>query len=89
MKTKTYVLLKVRNGNSDSVTSVVRRQPGGVMVDQVDGLADIIFAVRASSRKKLAELAVQAIASVEAVTDDVQLLPVTEVAPAKTAFTKK
>lgn len=76
MKTKTYVLLKTRNGNSNSAAAIVRSQPGVVMVEQVEGQADIIFAVQASSRKRLAELTVQAIAAVETAADDIQLLPV-------------
>ena len=78
MKIKTYVLLSTRNGDADFVASVVRRQPGVVMVDQVEGLADVIFAVKASSRKRLAELTVHAISEVENNTDDVQILPVME-----------
>jgi hypothetical protein len=78
MKIKTYVLLRATNGHSDSITAIIRRQPGVVMVDQVEGLADIIFTVQASSRKKLAELTVQAISKVEGITDDVQLLPMKE-----------
>jgi len=60
------------------------------MVEQVEGQADIIFAVQASSRKRLAELTVQAIASIETLADDIQLLPVKEgIASAKPAVINK
>jgi len=42
----------------------------------VEGAADAIFTVQAPDRERLAELTVRAIASVEDMTEDVQLLPI-------------
>lgn len=74
-KAVAYVLLTTRNGDSEQAAAIIRRQPGVVMADQIEGAADVIFAVKASSRERLAILTLQAIATVEGVVDDVQLLP--------------
>ncbi|MDP3878827.1 MAG: helix-turn-helix domain-containing protein [Dehalococcoidales bacterium] len=75
MKPRAYVLLRTRDGDSEQVVAIAQRQPGVVMVDRVEGLADVIFAVQASDRESLAQLTVRAIGAVEAMTEDVQLLP--------------
>ena len=75
IKARAYVLLRTRNSTSEQAITILRQQPGVMMVDQVEGLADVIFAVQAPDRKCLAELTVQAIASVETMTEDLQLLP--------------
>ena len=78
MKARTYVLLRTRNVDLEQAVTIVRRQSGVIMADQVEGLADVIFAVQASDRESLAELTEQAISTVEGVTEDIQLLPVKE-----------
>lgn len=78
MKARAYILLRIRDGDLEQAAAIVRRQPGVVIADQVEGLADVIFAVQAPDRESLTELTVQAIAAVEAVTEDMQLLPVKE-----------
>lgn len=55
--------------------AIVQRQPGVMMVDRVEGLADLIFAVQAPDRESLATLMEQAIATVEDLTEEVELLP--------------
>ena len=72
---KTYVLLKTMDFNTEKAIDIVRRQPGVVAADHVEGLADAIFAVQAPDRESLAWLTVRAIASIESLTEDVQLLP--------------
>ncbi len=61
MKVRTYVLLRIRNGDLEQAAATVGWQPGVVMADQVEGLADGIFAVPAPDRQSLVELTVQAI----------------------------
>jgi DNA-binding GntR family transcriptional regulator len=81
MKTNTakaYVLLRTRACDSAETAEIVRRQPGVVMADQIEGAADVIFAVQACDRESLASLMVRAIASVEDRTEDIQLLPTRE-----------
>ena len=73
---KTYVILKTKSGNLRNLIDIVRRQPGVVTADGVEGLADAIFTVQAPDREQLAELTVGAIAAVENMTEDIQLLPI-------------
>lgn len=58
--------------------AIVRRQPGVMMANQVEELPDVIFAVQAVDRESLAKLTVQPIATVKAVTEDIQLLSANE-----------
>jgi DNA-binding Lrp family transcriptional regulator len=73
---RTYVLLKTTGDNLERTIEIVRRQPGVVTADQVEGPADAIFTVQAPDRESLAELTVNAIAAVENMTEDIQLLPI-------------
>ena len=77
VKLKTYVLLKASDGDLEQALGIIQHQPGVVMAEPVEGIADIIFAVQATDRESLAKLAVQAIAAVENVTEEIELLPVT------------
>jgi DNA-binding GntR family transcriptional regulator len=75
---RAYVLLRTREGDLAETTAIVRRQPGVVMADQIEGAADVIFAVQACDRESLAALMVRAIAAVEDRTEDIQLMPARE-----------
>ena len=75
MSAKVYVLLNVTGGKPDEVAQTLRRKPGVVTVDLLEDPPDIVMVVETSTRQKLAELTIQALASVEAATQDVQLLP--------------
>lgn len=58
---------------------VLRGQPGIALADCVEGPPNIVMMAEAENWQSLANLAVQAIASIENLTDDIQLLPVCEV----------
>ncbi len=73
---RVYVLLRTRTGNLAEATALLRRQPGVVMADAVEGQSDVIFEVRASDRESLATLMLRAMAQVEDMTEEIQLLPV-------------
>jgi DNA-binding Lrp family transcriptional regulator len=73
---RTYVLLKTTGDNLTRTIDIVRRQPGVVTADRVEGAADAIFTVQAPDRESLARLTTRAIAAVENMTEDVQLLPI-------------
>ena len=75
MISRVYVLLNVTGGKPDEVAQTLRRKPGVVAVDVLEGPPDIVMVVEASTRQRLAELTIQALASVEATTQAVQLLP--------------
>ena len=64
MNAKVYVLLRVKEGKA-----------GVRLLDVLEGPPDVIMMVQAHERRRLAELTVAALASVEDITEDLQLLP--------------
>ena len=73
--TKVYVLLDIIEGKLEQVVQTLRGKPGVVEVDLLEGSPNVIMVVEAPERKKLAERTIQALASVETITEGVQLLP--------------
>jgi hypothetical protein len=73
--TKAYVLMDVVDGKCDQVTRTLRGGPGVITVDLLEGPPQVVMVVEASERQRLARLTVQAIAEVEMMTEDIQLLP--------------
>ncbi len=53
----------------------MRGKPGVVKADLLEGPPDVIVVVEASNRQELAELTMQVLASVETMTEHLQLLP--------------
>ena len=75
MSAKAYVLLNVVHEKQEQVVRALRGKPGVLMVDVVEGPPDVVVVVGARGRQKLAKLTIQALALVEAITEEVQLLP--------------
>ena len=75
---RAYMLPDIADGKPGQVVRVLRDKPGVVMADLLEGPPDVIVVVEASERQKLAEFTIQALASVEAMTEDIQLLRATE-----------
>jgi len=75
MSAKAYVLLNVVHEKQQQVVRALRGKPGVLMVDVLEGPPDVIVVLGARDRQKLAELTVQALALVEAMTEELQLLP--------------
>jgi DNA-binding Lrp family transcriptional regulator len=75
MSAKAYVLLNVVHEKQEQVVRALRGKPGVLMVDVVEGPPDVVVVLRARDRQKLAKLTVQALASVETMTEGLQLLP--------------
>ncbi len=71
-----YVLLDVTDGKLGEVAKVLHVMPGVVMTHILEGPPDIIIVVEAADRGKLAEFTIQALASVEDMTEAIRLLPV-------------
>ena len=76
MIARAYVLLDVRDGKLGEVVKVLHVVPGVVMTDILERPPDIIIAIEAAEREKLAEFTIQALASVEDMTEAICLLPV-------------
>ena len=75
MSARVYILLDIVRGKSEYVIQALRGKPGVVMVDPLEGPPDVIIVVEAPKRQKLAELTIQALASVETMTEGLRLLP--------------
>ncbi len=76
MSARVYVLLDVAQGELASVVRTLRDRPGVIMADIVEGPPNIVMVVEAHRRRRLAELTVEALGSIEGVTENLQLLPV-------------
>ena len=74
MGAKVYILLDIIEGKLEHVVQTLRGKPGVVKVDLLEGSPNVIMVVEAPERKKLAERTIQALASVETMTEGVQLL---------------
>ena len=77
MSAKAYVLLNVVHEKQEQVVRALRGKLGVLMVDVVEGPPDVVVVLEARNRQKLAKLTVQALALVETMTEELQLLPTT------------
>jgi len=75
MSDRAYILLDIVDGKAEQVTKVLRENHGVVMVDALEGPPDVIIVMEAPKRQQLAKLTIQALASVETMTEHVCLLP--------------
>ena len=75
MGARVYVLLDIVDGKSEQVAQALRSKPGVAMEDTLEGPPDVIMVVEASQRQKLAQLTIQALASVETMTQGLRILP--------------
>ena len=55
MSLRVYVLLDIIAGKSGGVVRTLRRQPGVVLVDELEDQPRVIMVVEADDRQKLAE----------------------------------
>ena len=76
MSHRAYILLDIADGKSEEAARSLGGRPGVVRVDLLEGPPDLLVMCEASSRQMLARLAVEALAMVEQVTENVHLLPV-------------
>lgn len=79
MSARVYVLQDVEQEELAEVVRTLRGRPDVAMVDAVEGPPDIIMMVEARGRRRLAELTIEAISSIENMTMKSQLLPVIDV----------
>lgn len=75
MTTRVYILLDAVASKSADIIRALRGETGIVTVDLIEGPPDVIIVIEASDRERLAELTVQALSRVEAMTEDLRLLP--------------
>lgn len=80
---RVYILLNIVDGKAEQAAQVLQGKPGVIIVDVLENLPvvmlenppNVIMMIQAHERRKLAELTIQALASVETMTEHVCLLP--------------
>jgi hypothetical protein len=76
MNAKVYIVLNTVDKKPEQIAPILKTKTGVTVVDVLEGSPSLIMMLEAESRQELADLANEAIASVEAVTKSLQLLPV-------------
>ena len=72
---RVYMILDIMEGKHGEAVQNLQATPGVQWVDVLEGQWDVIVVIEASNRQRLARLLVQSLASVENITEDLQLLP--------------
>jgi hypothetical protein len=75
---RVYVLLSVKEGKAEQAIQTLRSKTGVRLLDVLEGPPDVIMMIQARERRRLAELTVEALASVGDVTEDLKLLPTSD-----------
>jgi hypothetical protein len=73
---RVYFLLDIGDGKVEQAVETLRQQRGVIMVDVLEERSSIIALVEAENRQRLAQLAVEALSSVEMMTESLSLMPV-------------
>ena len=76
MSAKVYVLLDLVHGDSTHVAQILREKPGVATVDMLEGPPDIIMVIEATERQKAAQYLMNALDSVDGITENLRVLPV-------------
>jgi len=72
---RVYILLDTVEGKANHVGGILRGKPGVELVDVLEGPPDVVTVIKARGHRQLAKFATQALASVETMTENLQLLP--------------
>ena len=75
MDDRVYIQLDIVDGQAEQVAQILQQSPGVVMADALEGPPDVIMVMEAAERGQLVKLTLQALASVETMTEHVCLLP--------------
>lgn len=78
MGDRAYILLDIVDGKAEQAVKVLRKSLGVIMVDALESPPDVIIVMEAPERQQLAKQTMQALASVETITEGVCLLPARE-----------
>jgi len=76
MNDKVYILLDVVDGKTNRVVKTMRKTPGVITVEALEGPPDVILLMEAADRQRLAKIAVQALTLVGKMAERIQLLPI-------------
>ena len=72
---RVYVILEIMEGKRSEAVQRLQANPSVRWVDELEGQWDVITIIEASNRMRLAKHLVRALATVEAITEDLQVLP--------------
>ena len=75
MSPRVYVLLDIEDFKSEQAVQILRGKSGVVIADALEGPPDVIMVIEAPEREKLVELTMEALESVESMTENMHLLP--------------
>lgn len=84
MNYRVYILLDIVDGRAEQVAQVLRSSLGVVMADVLEGPPDVIIVMEVPERQRLAKLVIEVLTVVEAVTENVRLLPIRDRASVNT-----
>lgn len=84
MNYRVYILLDIVDGRAEQVAQVLRSSLGVVMADVLEGPPGVIIVMEVPERQRLAKLVIEVLTVVEAVTENVRLLPIRDRASANT-----
>ncbi len=83
---RVYVVLNITDGKQSEAVQSLQASPGVQWVDTLEGQWDIITIIEASNRMRLAKQLVRALASVETITEDLEILPAHDGSSVKSKF---
>jgi len=75
---RAYILIDAAEGKGDEIQVALWGKPGITLLECVEGPPDIIMVGEADDRQNLARMVIQALNSVERLTDSVTCLPVSD-----------
>lgn len=75
MVDRVYVLMDIARDRSDEAVRILRHRTGVRMADVLESMPNVIMVVEAPDRQTLAKHTIQALETVESITERLQLLP--------------
>jgi len=78
MAAKAYVLIEVTQGKVAQVVTMLQGKPGVTSVEPLEGPPDVLMVTGAAERGELAKLTIDALLSIECLTEDIRILPVSD-----------
>ncbi len=76
MSAKAYIFISAVEGKTGQLVKMLRANEDVERVEVLEGYPDIIVAMQARTRQKLAGSVIQALTAIEDLADDTQVLPV-------------
>ena len=75
---KAYVLIDITKGKVAQAITMLQGKPGITSVEPLEGPPDVVMVTGAAKRQELARLTIDALLSIEYLTEGIQILPVSD-----------